>query len=229
MNNSTINETSASIENTMKRINAQLYNLNLIKIYEGPISCKILLKNINEIILESSIMSSEESKINFFIELNTWFQFKELLGEKLLEYYVKCTGNPEINKGNTEKFIEAVSKEIMYQHRKEDIGLFIKRDLPLLIDTLKNNRLILKSSKDVQVIQGSNKDLENCQNMLQKMLKKHTFFATEDDTLARTRACVLLGYLCGYDPEKEQQIHESVKYILEADSQQIQSLINVLL
>jgi hypothetical protein len=218
------------IETELKTI---AFKINLIKIYDGPKECTALCNGINDVIVEEGTKNESDLRLwlNRFLEIHTWFQFKDLCGQKLLDFYKSVIGSLDMKSENVYKFIEEVSTEIIIQHRTEEITIFLEKQLESLIVLLKLRGLTLTAQKNMDdkhpaPLEDKRKESED---LMYAALKKYSYFAVEPDEMTKKKTILLVIYLFDDSKKIDKEKKEMIRELLEiADENKLDLVIQSL-
>lgn len=124
-----------SKEDVKSHINATLFRINMISVYDTE-SGRKLVAEINSLLSggdESIQMATLGQRVTAFIEITTWFQFKELMGDALTKYYVSTIGSSDMSPKEVKRFLEHTARQIYLEHIREDADTFIRDIAPFAI------------------------------------------------------------------------------------------------
>jgi hypothetical protein len=189
-------------KNVTEFLQARSFQLQLHEIFPSTKNSTILLKYINEIFDDPIARSKaiDRQRVNGFIEIVSWFQFMNLKGEGLLEFYYDIIKSDIINKEKVEQFLEYVCEKILLQHQKEEIYDFVNNKIPDIIK-LFQMRKITASTQDTKIVSISSnypnieKKISDGVEIIIGVLRKTTYFCSEDICLLKKKALIIQTFL----------------------------------
>lgn len=170
--------------------------LSLKKIYVSK-EAKRLSEAINAVIVEEG--KKNEAGVgrwtNLFVEIHTWFQFKELFDKKLLIFYRQATGSDDLSMPKVREFVEFVAKKVMLQHREEEVKDFMSNKLVPLF-SLFQQRILLMKTKGIKLDEKALKDNEaQSARLVRGILERYTYYATEPAEMTDKRSALIVTCL----------------------------------
>ena len=129
---------------------------------------------------------TDNDRVQEFVEVATWFDFKKLYGAELVKYYNEFTKSKDIDGENVLKLLNHVKENVLQIHRMQDISRFSELNLRDLTKYARGKRIAAST------MGGSVKDAENAHKrlvaLIREILKGLTFFMNEDPMMSFKRA-----------------------------------------
>jgi|WetSurMetagenome_2_1015567.scaffolds.fasta_scaffold102973_2 hypothetical protein len=196
------------------------FGLCLKKIYVSK-DAKRLSEAINAVIVEEG--KKNEASVgrwtNLFVEIHTWFQFKELFDKKLLLFYRQATGSDDLSMPKVREFVEFVAKKVMLQHREEEIRDFMTNKLVPLF-SLFQQRILLMKTRGIKIDDKALKDNEaQSARLVRGVLERYTYYATEPTEITDKRSVLIVICLFECIDTLTKEITEAISYVLSLDTE----------
>ena len=162
---------------------------------------------------------SVANKMTIFIEISTWFEFKQLQGKGLVDYYESMMKSRAMGPKRTERFLQLVRIETMVQDQKACIEDFLKHRVPNILKLLQLRHLTCQTNDnndatptEEQIVEKA-KRIQETIEVISQTLRKYFVYHSEPESFTKKRSGLIQVAL--FPGELTDPVLNHIRFILE--------------